>query len=90
MAKLAMIAIVAAGIVALAALFSFKWVVPAGIFRIAVLLLALTSGGLMAQTAHLGGQIRHSEILNGAVSNGNATGDKNEVNSSLQNEKDDD
>lgn len=35
--------------------------------QLLVLLLALGAGGLMAQTAHLGGQIRHSEIRSGAV-----------------------
>lgn len=38
-----------------------------------VLLLALASGGLMAQTAHLGGQIRHSEIRSGAVAQAEGT-----------------
>lgn len=64
-AKIAMITISVAGLAALAALFSSKWQY-ARAFRLVVLLLALASGGLMAQTAHLGGQIRHSEIRNGA------------------------
>jgi len=61
-AKLAMISIAAAGLVALAALFSFRWQIAARLFKVVVVLLAITSGGLMAQTAHLGGQIRHTEI----------------------------
>lgn len=63
----AMIAIAAAGLVALMALFSFKWMAPARIFKVLVLVLAITSCGLMAQTAHLGGQIRHTEIRNGVA-----------------------
>jgi small-conductance mechanosensitive channel len=61
-AKLAMISIVSAGMLALAALFSFRWISFARVLRVVVLLLAITSGGLMVQTAHLGGQIRHTEI----------------------------
>lgn len=66
-ANLAMISISAVGLLSLAALFSFKWQKTARILKVAVLLLALTSGGLMAQTAHLGGQIRHSEIRSGVT-----------------------
>jgi uncharacterized membrane protein len=61
-AKLAMIMIAAAALTALAALLSFRWQTASRIFKVAVLLLAITSGGFMAQTAHLGGQIRHTEI----------------------------
>ena len=64
-AFLAMFSITAAGTLALAALFSFKWLLVSRILGIAVLLLALTAGGLMVQTAHLGGQIRHTEIRDG-------------------------
>jgi hypothetical protein len=70
-ANLAMISIGAAGLLALAALFSFKWFLAARVFKMGVLLLAVTSGGLMVQTAHLGGQIRHTEIRSEvAVQNG--------------------
>jgi hypothetical protein len=52
-----------------------------------VLLLAIASGGLMAQTAHLGGQIRHTEIRNGiAQQNVNEAGG---TNGNEQHEKDD-
>jgi len=61
-AKLAMISITAAGLLALAALFSFRRLFIARAFKVVILLLAITSGGLMVKTAHLGGQIRHSEI----------------------------
>ena len=74
-AKLAMIAIAAAGLVALAALLLFKWQIATRVLKIVVLLLAISSGGLMAQTAHLGGQIRHTEIRNGvALQNSNENG----------------
>lgn len=63
-AKLAMASIVVAGVVALAALFSFRWFIVARILKVGVLMLAIISSGLMAQTAHLGGQIRHAEIRN--------------------------
>ena len=68
-AKFSMISIAAAGFFSLAALFAFARKGLSRIFRIVVLLLAITSGGLMIQTAHLGGQIRHTEIRNGGVSN---------------------
>lgn len=73
-ASAAMIAIAAAGVLALAALLSFKWFFAARILKPLVLLLAITSGGLMAQTAHLGGQIRHTEIRNGAAVQNEADG----------------
>ena len=89
--KLAMISVAAAGLLALAALFSFRWRVTALVFKVVVLLLAITSSGLMAQTAHLGGQIRHTEIRNGvALQNGNEANSGNESNFSQQQEKDDD
>jgi uncharacterized membrane protein len=66
-AKLAMITISAAGLLALAALFSVRWQAATHIFKILVLLFAVVSGGLMVQTAHLGGQIRHTEIRSGVA-----------------------
>jgi len=90
-AKLAMIAVAAAGLVALAALFSFRWLKAARVFKVVVVLLAITSGGLMAQTAHLGGQIRHTEIRGGvALFNSNETNAENKNTGSQQQEKDDD
>ena len=54
-----------------------------------VLVLAIASGGIMAQTAHLGGQIRHTEIRGGvALQNSDEPGAVNEGNQ--QEEKDDD
>ena len=65
-AKFGMIAISVAGFFALAAFVLQRWQNTARIARILVLLIALVSAGLMIQTAHLGGQIRHSEIRNSA------------------------
>jgi uncharacterized membrane protein len=90
-ANLAMISIAAAGLLALAALFAFKWQIAARVFKVVVLLLAITSGGLMAQTAHLGGQIRHTEIRSGvAVQNSNENGGANVGNGGQQQAMDDD
>jgi uncharacterized membrane protein len=66
-AKLAMIAIAVAGVIALSALLSDRWRGIARVLKFAVLLLAISGGWLMAQTAHLGGQIRHTEIRSGAA-----------------------
>jgi len=90
-AKLAMISITVAGLLALAALFAVRWQIAPRVFKVIVLLLAITSGGLMAQTAHLGGQIRHTEIRSGvAVQNSNENGRANEGNMGQQQEKDED
>jgi hypothetical protein len=88
-----MIFIAAAGLSAFAALFSFRWVLAGRLLKVVVLLLAITSGGLMAQTAHLGGQIRHTEIRNGvAVRNGNEAAELNPKsgNNNQQQEQDSD
>jgi hypothetical protein len=78
-AKLAMISIAAAGVLALGALFSSRWLSLSRALRFLVLALAITSGGLMFQTARLGGQIRHTEITKGiAVQNTNETTGENE------------
>ena len=84
-AKLAMVSISAAGLVALTALFSFRLQVASRVFKMVVLLLAITSAGLMAQTAHLGGQIRHTEIRKGVVLlNGNEADGENKSNGDQQ------
>lgn len=90
-ARLAMISIAIAGLLALAALFSFKWQNTARFFKVFVLVLTIASGGLMVQTAHLGGQIRHTEIRSGvALQNSNENGGDNKGNAGQQQEKDDD
>ena len=63
-ARLAMISIALSGVLALVALVAFGWRLAARILKPLVLMLTITSGGLMLQTAHLGGQIRHTEIRN--------------------------
>ena len=91
-AKLAMISIAVAGILSLGALFFFRRVIASRILKGMVLLLAITSGGLMAQTAHLGGQIRHTEIRNGvSAQDRNEAAGKNETdkNSNQQEGQDD-
>ena len=90
-AKLAMISIALAGLMALVGLFSFRWQFFSKISRTGVLLLAITSGAFMARTAQLGGQIRHSEIRGGAlVQNTNEPEGSNEMNSGKEGEKDGD
>jgi uncharacterized membrane protein len=92
-ANLAMISIAAAGLVAFAALFSFRRQLISQILKVLVLLLAFTSGGLMTRTAHLGGQIRHTEIRRGAsVQNGNKVAEESETpaNKTQQQKQDDD
>lgn len=65
MAKIALIVIIAIGIVSLAGIY-FNRSFAKGI-RIIVLVLAIGSAAVLAQTAHLGGQIRHTEIRGDAV-----------------------
>jgi len=89
-AKLAMISIAAAGLVALAALFSFRWQIAARLFKVVVVLLAITSGGLMAQTAHLGGQIRHTEIRSVVAKQNNSEPAGNSEDNARQQQKGDD
>ena len=86
-----MISITVAGLAALAALFSFRWQKATRVLKMVVLLLVVTSGGLMAQTAHLGGQIRHTEIRNGvAAQHGNENGGESEGSTGQNQRKEDD
>ena len=89
-ATLAMIFIAAAGLMALAALFSFRWQIAARVFKVVVVVLAITSGGLMAQTAHLGGQIRHTEIRNSVALQNNIKTTGNSEDKAGQQQQDDD
>ncbi len=79
-AKYGLFAILATAVLALIALPNFiaekfkKGIV------VAVLIVSFVSTGLMIQTAHLGGQIRHSEIRTGMTQQGDNT----------ENEKEDD
>jgi uncharacterized membrane protein len=90
-AKLAMISIAVAGLAALAAISSFRWQIATRVFKVVVLVLAIVSGGLMAQTAHLGGQIRHTEIRNEVTfQNGNEKGGQNDGHAGELKQEDDD
>ena len=62
LAKLSMMAIAIAGAAALAALLAFNASFVNRYLKYGVFVLSMIAGGLMAQTAHLGGQIRHTEI----------------------------
>jgi len=81
MAKIGLIIIIITG---LAALIVFLLKMKESFLKTGLILcavLSFSSFGVMAQTAHLGGQIRHSEIRNGEVSandseNGNAENEK--------------
>lgn len=67
MAKIGLIIIIITGIAALVTLILKK---KPSLLKPSLILcafLAFISFGIMAQTAHLGGQIRHSEIRNGGV-----------------------
>ena len=64
-AKWAMVSVALSGLMALAALVISRWQIAPRFLRTIVLLFAIVSGAMMAQTAHLGGQIRHTEITNG-------------------------
>lgn len=87
-AKLAMIVIVVTAIVAVAALIAISKNIAVRFFQILLLLLALTTCGLMLQTAHLGGQIRHTEIRkNAAIQTNNSS---SEMNGESKETKDDD
>lgn len=58
---------IATGVVALAGLFLSRKAKPLPMWLMLVtLFLALATGGLMARTANLGGEIRHTEIRTGA------------------------
>jgi uncharacterized membrane protein len=88
-AKLAMISIAAAGLAALAALLSFRWQIAVRVFKVVVVLLAITSGGLMAETAHLGGQIRHTEIRSSVALQNNSENAGNSEDNAGQQQDDD-
>ena len=89
MAKVGLIIIIITGVTAIGALLVRK---KESLFKSSLVLctvLSLASFGVMAQTAHLGGQIRHTEIRSGATTlneEGNQPVDKTYD----QKEKDDD
>lgn len=66
LARLTLYAVMLAAAGSLIGLFRFKPAFRKAIYYF-VLGAAIMTSALMAQTAHLGGQIRHSEIRNGAI-----------------------
>ena len=80
MAKIGLIIIIITGVAALAALVLKR---KESLLKPALMLcvvLSFASFGVMAQTAHLGGQIRHSEIRNGTVISSESKNANNEGN----------
>jgi uncharacterized membrane protein len=69
-AKYALISLIILGIVSLIAIFlNYKQKALSRTTAMVVLFISLVSFGLVAQTGYLGGQIRHTEIGNGAIQN---------------------
>ena len=66
-AQFALLAVAITGIASLVGLLFYKLLQKTKIIKVLTLLMALAAGGLMAQTAHLGGQIRHTEIRSHVV-----------------------
>ena len=92
MAKIGLIIIIITGIAALITLLVKKRISLLKPSLILCAFLTFISFGVMAQTAHLGGKIRHSEIRNGAViSTENEAGENTGVEQEKEKEdKDDD
>jgi uncharacterized membrane protein len=65
LAKIAMAILIAGIALSLAGLLFYKKVFFSRVIKVVVLVMSLASAGVLAQTAHLGGQIRHSEIRSG-------------------------
>ncbi|HYK56341.1 MAG TPA: hypothetical protein VEV15_07655 [Flavisolibacter sp.] len=84
MAGIALVIISISAIVSLAGLVVSRLPGLAKLIKLTVLFFALGSAAVMAQTAHLGGQIRHTEIRNGFVAQGGNenAGQENEENAS--------
>jgi len=87
MAKLSLIIISITGIIALTGIFLTRnrWIAKFSVTG--ALLLSLASFGVMAQTAHLGGLIRHTELTNGSATTSEGSKDEEnekEIKDSLQ------
>ena len=76
MAKISLVIIIITGVLALAGLFLRKKETISKALMAILVLFSLGSFGTMAQTAHLGGLIRHTELQNGV--SGGATESKDE------------
>ena len=90
-AKLSLIAIIITAVAGLIGLMSFITQRFGKPVYIGVLLLSFIATGLLAQTAHLGGQIRHSEIRPGsALANADQNGNEADFGEANNQEEDDD
>jgi uncharacterized membrane protein len=78
MARVATIALVALGLFALTALLRRRHKTVGRGVTVAAFVLSLAAGGLLAWTAHLGGQIRHPELRGDGVSADTARGERGE------------
>ncbi|HEX4875179.1 MAG TPA: DUF2231 domain-containing protein [Chitinophagaceae bacterium] len=76
MAKISLVIIAVTGAVALAGLLLRKNAAVGKILIVAAVILSLASFGTMAQTAHLGGKIRHAEIGTAAANTGKGEGEQ--------------
>lgn len=90
MAKIGLIIIIITGVAALVAFVLKKKQSLLKPALILCVILSFVSFGVMAQTAHLGGQIRHSEIRSGAVVTDEGENGDNEPDKKNKDEKDDD
>jgi uncharacterized membrane protein len=81
-ANLTLIVISLTALMALSGILFYSRRIIGKLARISVFILSLISAGAMAQTAHLGGSIRHTEIRSGVA----AVSDQNTENGSNQNE----
>jgi len=78
MARVATIALVTIGLFALIALLRRRHRPVGRGITVAAFVLSLAVGGLLAWTAHLGGQIRHPELQGTSVSTGAVPGERGE------------
>jgi hypothetical protein len=76
MAKISLIVIILTGVLALAGLLLRKKPSITKALLPLLILFSLASFGTMAQTAHLGGLIRHTELQSGTTAGGNETGNE--------------
>jgi uncharacterized membrane protein len=81
-ANLTLIVISLTALMALSGIVFYSRRIIGKLARTSVFILSLISAGAMAQTAHLGGSIRHTEIRSGVA----AVSDQNTENGSNQNE----
>jgi uncharacterized membrane protein len=96
-AKATLVLVSASGLLALVGLLAYAFGRFIMVVKVLTLLLAFVSAGAMARTAHLGGQIRHTEIRSGALAQGgeaggaeNEGGGQGEAGNSGENQEEDD